>query len=449
MAAIFEELAVSAQGALQRDSESSSLSTGINAEASQASSAASTRSPQESMRRYFELARSAGKELEKLGVRGDDLGAVTRGELIRLDGLLKEEQFDRVRLVALHIAARLARATASFGAKGSPGVESSGGSGGGEPADSSSPPQAGKGAAGESTAESAKSDFDQLMDELSDLSKEHESQLEEMDRLIEQALQALKKDQQTPEAKAVADKLRRSARSLPTHGARPGGLRSEAALLRNRAEAMADALDRGDSADAIKEAQNAEQALKRARRQAEHDYSVPSEALEAVADALEAAVGFARKQAQQVGNEQLVEQSQQRQERASKERAIADALSELGKRAQAEGTPLPQGDKEAIAQAERNMRAAAESLEQGDVQRSIDLAKEAQRKLDQVAPADKPESERGGSKGEGVSDKKDEIVPDKDEVDPQAIFRQRVNEGLSKGSGRWEAIVRRYAQEIQ
>ena len=110
---------------------------------------------------------------------------------------------------------------------------------------------------------------------------------------------------------------------------------------------------------------------------------------------------------------------------------------------------LSQGDKEAIAQAERNMRAAAESLEQGDVQRSIDLAKEAQRKLDQVAPADKPESERGGSKGEGVSDKKDEIVPDKDEVDPQAIFRQRVNEGLSKGSGRWEAIVRRYAQEIQ
>lgn len=401
------------------------------------------------------LAEVGADQLALLGVLGKDLGSVAKADLARMQASRAERAWDRVERAAVHLAARLRRARPSFGAKGE-GGGATGGTPGVESGQGSGPPEPGTGAVSD-----APSEFQDLKKETDRLAQDHARELSALERWMEEARRAAAEDAGSEQASDLAERLRESVSNLPEVGALPGTARSEAALGRHQAEAMADALDARDGKLAAERGRAAKSALDRAKRLFEQGGApLGAEELEVAQKVLDDALRAAQQLTADQTNRRGRALAEEQKARAERERKLAERTEKLMRKGATGSTPLSGKSLDALDRASRLMRRSAEALEQGDVDGARTLAERAQADLERaqpggaVSPSSSQEGERpdeGEQEGEGEQSESlatDGEVPRAKEGLGQD-FRRRVQEGLRQNSGRLGDAVRRYSERLQ
>lgn len=377
-------------------------------------------------------------ELREVGSLGLDLGAVAAGDLGRIKRNLQAKEYGRAEVAALHLAERLKRATPSFGSKGGAvesGMPSSSSSGSGE---SDAPPS------------SAPSEFQELAKEVDQLAQESAEELSELEKMLRDARRAAEADfQASDELKEATEELRRALRSLPNNAAVPGSARSEAASARGHGEAMVEALDAQDLAEAVERGMDAKEAIERARKLTEKQSWVDPTSIDEAGAALDRALKEAERAKKELSARQAGQMDKSLAERAARERELSRRAEELAARGRKPDAPLPGASIEALKRAARLLEEAAKEMDAGRGEQGAERASEAQSELERALPESEAAAGRraGGSEGEGEMSR-DGSVPD-EEKDRARDFRQRVEKGLGRGSGRLSPAVRRYAEELK
>lgn len=386
-------------------------------------------------------AQDGAKQLGEVGNLGLDLSSVARGDLARIERSINTSSFGRAEVAAIHLAERLKRANPSFSSRGGAGVES-GSPQGGE--------GSGQGAAG--PASDAPEQFQELAEQVDSLAQEHAEELSALEKLIEEAARAAQADfEPDEELRNSTEALREALERLPQSGMAPDGPRAEAASARSQGEAMADAVDTGNLDEAVERGLDASEALKRAQTLAEENpgWVMPRD-LKAAQEALERVL----KQTQQAAAEMKRSSDQGAKsgldERAQRQREFSDRAKSLAEKSREPGAPLPTESTDSLERASRLLEQAAQALEQGRPQNSAELAQEAQRQLERALPepSESEEAESSEEEGEGAEMARQGGIPD-EERDRARDFRERVEKGLGRGSGRLAPAVRRYAEELK
>ena len=379
--------------------------------------------------------------LEGLGV---DLGSVTRGELRRIRRATDSKSYLHAELAARHLAARLRRPTPSFAAAGG-GVE---GGGHGAPRPPSSSP---------SRADQA---FDQLAQELGDLTREHAALLDQVDHDLENAGEAAKTEDMKREAAEHAQALRDAVRDLPASGAREGSARAAAGMARDHALAMAERIERLELDDAAESGRTARGQLDEAQRKA----LAPQSALDLLDQnelgrargAVERELAWAERQREQMKRDTAERARQKLAEAAERERSIERRLGEVSERAEQSEAALPKAALDKLGQARAAMKSAANELGSGRGEAGLTEQREAQRLLEQGgsdptneegnrASRERPTGDQRGGRGMETR----APVPGADDQHRALEFRKRVLEGLGKErGGRLDPAVRRYAEGL-
>lgn len=377
----------------------------------------------------FAVTEGAGR-LREVGELGLDIGSVAEADLGRARRLLEAGHFEGLEAVLAHLAARLHRATPSFGARGGS-VEGGAASGRGMPGDAS--------------PSRAPGDYGRLVDEFRSIARSHESALGELERLIEEATRAAEQDAaKDPATEATSEELRQALEDLPSVAHFPGSVVSEAAQARGHGESTADALDAGRLREAAEAGRRALEALERAKKLNEQAGYFSRETLEKVDAALRKALQHAQ-QAAQKAPPSLVE-------RALRERELGRAAEELGRRAAQGPAPLPESARQGLEKAAEWMKQAAEALDRGEAHRGRELSRRAQDELERAEPAAPTGDSRAAPSREDGGGEQTEAghaeVPGKSE-DPTREFRRRVERGLGREAGRFGPAVRRYVESLK
>lgn len=386
------------------------------------------------------------RQLYEVGPLGLDLGSVALSDLGRVERLVKERAFDRAEAAALHLAERLKRATPSFSSSGGgpPGVES------GSARSARGDARAGGQGEGEA-ASSAPSEFERTAEEVNQLAREGAAELSELDRLLEQAMQALKNDFETnPELQEAVKELKRALLELPEIGRGSGSASSEAAAARSQGEAMTEAIEGGELQEGVERGRDAERALERAATLMEQGFGfVDQERLQGAQDALRKTLEVANRALDTQKSVSAEMDAQSRRERAERQRGLSQQAKELAARGRRPDAALPEENIEHLERASTLLDEAARALDRGAGKTSLELAERAQDHLEQASfqAADRE------SKGDADAREGDEVamngrVPDQDE-DRARAFRERVEQGLGRGSGRLSPAVRRYAEDLK
>jgi hypothetical protein len=383
-----------------------------------------------------------------LGELGRDLGSVTTAEIRRVRRAEQGRSLLHAELAARHLAARLRRPNPSFGSasgSGGGGVES------GAPRD---------GNVDEGSPSDADQRFDELADELSELSREHRALIEQVEREIAEAENAARDEELRREAERRAQALREAVENLPRSSSVQGSGRAAAALAREHAQAMAGHLERlelGSAIESGKTSQNlASEAKQKAREpQSTQDLSDPS-ALERAERELAEQLAWA--EAAQARLARAVEESAKKglAEAAEGERSIARRAQALAEQGDSGERSLPAEALEQLQKAREAMDAAARELGESRGEPGLEQQRTAQRLLEQASSgrtsdSEKPSpSERDGEDGEdGRVLSKDGEVPRADDKVRAEEFRRRVLNGLSKDQGgRLSPAIRRYAEGL-
>jgi hypothetical protein len=379
--------------------------------------------------------------LEGLGV---DLSSVTRGELRRIRRATTQKSYLHAELAARHLAARLRRPTPSFGSTGG-GVE---GGGHGAPQPPSSP---------SSRAEQA---FEELAQELGDLTREHAALLDQVERDIEDADGAAKTEDLKQEALEHAQTLRDAVRNLPTSGAREGSARAAAGMGRDHALAMAERLERLDLSDAADSGRTARGLVDEAQKKAAEPQSAldlldPAE-LARARSALEREIAWAEQQREAMQRDAAERARNKLSEAADRERSIERRLGELSERAEQSEAALPKAELDQLGRARGAMKSAANELGAGHGEPGLSGQREAQRLLEQGGADQPPESgskpgreRRSGDQRGGRGMETKAPVPGADDQHRALEFRKRVLEGLGQErGGRLDPAIRRYAEGL-
>lgn len=386
------------------------------------------------------LAQEGAGQLLHLGILGADLGSVAQGDLDRVARAQKQQAMFQAEKAAHHLAERLRRPNPSFGASGRGGVESG-------------PPgrQAPQGEPSQSDRQ-----FDQLAQELEQLAREHASGLDGVEEALRQAEAAVDASSIKDEAQERANAVRRSVATLPEVGADPGSSRAAAALAREHARAMAQNLERLDLEKSVESAEQALQALQEAEAKAGEgtlaDWLDPEEvngARRSVSENLTWAkqeLAKMKAAAEQAAREGLSKASQ-------RERELARRAGNLAGRGKNDQTPLPEDVLNRLDRAETLMRQAAQELAEGSAEKGLSLQQDAQRLLEQSRTgktSDKGDSRKSRDSDEGGQNLRlGGEVPDPDDDNKAADFRERVLRGLGKErEGRLAPAVKRYAEEL-
>ncbi|HTV18979.1 MAG TPA: DUF4175 domain-containing protein [Polyangiaceae bacterium] len=392
--------------------------------------------------------RAGAEQLTLLGTLGNDLGSVAVADMGRVQRARDARDFFHAELAARHLADRLRRPTPSFGASGgqSGGVEAGGGSGSGEP----SP---GGGGGGEpSEAERA---FDQLARQISELTRDHASAVENVDQALSDARSGAGDESLRDDAERRAQGLREAVDGLPEPGRSPGSAEAAAALGREHARAMAynlESLRLGDAVEsgrravaALQEATNKPADDPRLAQQSEVARLAVEEQLAWVESQLEAARSAARERARSALSGP-----------AALEEELAGNAANLARRGENEKTPLPSDATELLRQADQLMRQAARELSNGDGESGLELQRQAQRLLETIdhgKTSDDGTGEDGERKGKPDGDDGRQPgfggeVPEAAEQNKAEEFRRRVLESLGDGSGRFAPAIKRYAEGL-
>jgi hypothetical protein len=395
----------------------------------------------------LDVLRPASLELAKLGDLGADLGDLSRAGTERIERSAKVDDFFHAELAAKHLAERLANPTYSIGGGGRPGVESGGGD-------------------GEGVADGEASEAHELAEkgarELEELIRDHQAELERVDKALDEATTQEERDLLKKLAKEQAKLLREAVSELPQSG--PSGSAAEkAAKARQRVESMATKLERGKVKDAIGEGKDALEQLRDAKRRADAgellgDEEIAREAVksanrvEEAIDALEGALKAVEEQARERAKEQL-------QRSGKAESKLGEKAEDLRERGEDGESAIPQEQLERLQRAADAMKRAGRALESGEVEEGLEQQREAQRLLemsrdppddpkDATAEEENPDSSERAD-GNGKDSSQEAEVPDAaDHKSPEA-FRKRVMDGLSKKHDkRHEDALRRYTEGL-
>jgi hypothetical protein len=393
---------------------------------------------------------AGAKNLLTLSALGRDLGSVSQGEIRRIRRADSAGSLSATELVARHLAARLRRPDASFSAAGSGSVES--------------------GSHGKSAQDEPPSDadrkFDELVGELERLASEHQTELERVERDLDDAEKSVDLQSLKDEAMARARALRDKAGELPQFSADANSASASAALAREHAESMAQNLSRLALREAVDSGLRAKAELADANKRAKNperaaDYIDP-EALSGAQSELERALGFAQEALAKAQQQAAEKAAPSLQESSSHERSFAERAGNLAGRGNHGEIALPQELADSLEKAEGMMREASRELGAGRGSQGLSLQRDAQRLLEQ-SNSGKSDSEGDESKDahpehsaqphgsgqNGKSMRTDADVPRPDSSKQADDFRRRVLGGLGRDSGgRLAGAVRRYAEGL-
>ncbi|HKQ71619.1 MAG TPA: DUF4175 domain-containing protein, partial [Polyangiaceae bacterium] len=175
-----------------------------------------------------------GGELRRLGTLGRDLGEIVANDLMRARRAFGTEDYFHGELALRDLAARLRHPSPSFGGGLRGGVEAGGGqSPEGDPSDG-----------GQQIARE--------QEQIDELARDHGAEVSGVEQSMNSAESNEEQAKMREEAKQHAQAVRDAVRSLPRSGGEPNSAEGAAAAAREHAEAMADALERGSAADAVK-----------------------------------------------------------------------------------------------------------------------------------------------------------------------------------------------------
>lgn len=385
-----------------------------------------------------------GAQMKRLGALGRDLGEIVDADLSRVARARGGADWLHAELAARDLAARLREPDPSFGARSARPGHARGESGGGKEQRDESDDVA--------QAEGAAQDLERL-------AQDHAGEISKTEQALQDATDDDDIQRMKEEAKKHAEAIREAARELPSVGAGSDSWTSKGAAARELAEQMAQSLEQGRPKDAVESGRGSVGSLDEARRTLQKSGWFEDRAGEdrkKVDDArgkLEAETKWAEQQLRA-----LQQRAQQRArgklaQGGRDEDKLAERARELGQRADDEGS-LPQPAVEAIQDAERAMRSAARSLEQGDADRGMEKQLEAQRHLEQAQQKlegeDNEERQNRSAQGdkEGGGSLGSVPIPPKGGKGPEE-FRRRVVRGLGQpSSGALRDAVRRYAEGL-
>lgn len=396
-----------------------------------------------------------GRSMTKLGALGRDLGEIVSMDLSRIArsrGLGEPrgpEDFPHTVLAAQDLATRLRQPDPSFGASGGRPSHAGGESGGGRGA---------SGADGDGEGSDAAQAFNEAVHDLERLASEHAGEMGKVEQSLAGGSSPDDLKALSEEAKKHADKVREAARPLPSVGGGSDSWTSKGAAAREHAEQMARALEQGNAADAVQSGRNALNALDDARRAAARDrWSRPSDpnadrTLDEARKGLEGELKWTEQKLEELRKKASERAGPELREHGDNEGKLAERARDVGRKGRDQET-LPQAALDALEDAERAAREAANALKQGDAERGLARQREAQQKLEMARDAVVGDSESGdgeGNDGDGSRTDRDHAdIPKADQHKGPEEFRKRVIKGLGQPSGgRFKDAVKRYAEGL-
>jgi hypothetical protein len=386
-----------------------------------------------------------GTSLTRLGTLGKDLGEIVGNDLKRARRARGAEDLAHTELALRDLAARLRHPSPSFSGGGRPGgIESGAGPG----------------------PDDDPSDGDRQIareqNEIEELARDHAAGVSGVEQALNNAESGEELDKLREEAKQHAQAVRNAVGNLPRSGGEPGTADSAAAAAREHAEAMADELERGSIADAVKSGHNSESALDQAQRSPADRFSFRRDVRDDAKGAngkldpevrwAERALERLREAASARAGDDLRKTSPQESKLADRARSIANEGSSGSGALPGEALDLLQGAEEA-------MRDGARALGSAEGDRALQRLKEAQRLLEMARSGGEPEegeeAERGdqGNRGDHEGNADDFAhhapIPKAEDYKGPEAFRRRVLEGLgSAADPRLKDAVKRYAEGL-
>ncbi len=384
----------------------------------------------------LEVLGRGGAQLARLSTLGSDLGDVTRSGVSRIERERGADRLPHAKLAAEDLAARLRSAESSMkGGGGGHGVESGVGDGDGM---------------GEEASEADEQAVGQG-NELDELVKRHQQELDRVEQALDKATTKEEKDALKKLAKKHAEAIREAVKDLPDQGL-PGSADELGALGKKRAASMAGDLDKGAIKEALTVGKDALEALRQAKKLGEKGKSpgdedvaeVATKAGNRVEEALEdlkKALDAAEKSAKERAKKDL-------DDAGKNEGRLAERTEALKNRGEKGDASMPQDVLDQLERAAKAMRQAEEALKEGDVETGKAKQKAAQRLLEMAKGEDAEEEGSRGSGGEKGFDQ-DTAVPGEEEHKGPEEFRKRVTDGMGKaGDARLRGAAKRYAEGL-
>ncbi|MCC6215258.1 MAG: DUF4175 domain-containing protein [Polyangiaceae bacterium] len=396
-------------------------------------------------------ARAGGGQLATLGALGADLGDVARAGLERIRRLREANDLGRTELAARHLAQRLRHAAPSFrsapSSRGGPSALPGDGAGSGAPS-------------------RADDHFDQLAREVEELTRDHAAAVAEVERALGGADDAPVPEELAREARERALAVRRATGRLPRGaGPEPSTARGAAALAREHAEALAQALERLSLEDAVQAGRDALERLTDAERRAK---ASPAGAAGVEADALREARG--RIAHELAWAERLLEERTRSAESrahdalekvAGTEAELARRSGNLSARGRSGQSGLPDDASSDLERAGEAMSDAARELRAGKGSRALERQREAQRLLERATTGETSAESPGERAAEAAARERrgdprrasgritlGGEVPGAAAEDRARELRRRAIEGLGDARGPLAPAVRRYAEGL-
>ena len=385
--------------------------------------------------------------MKRFGALGRDLGGIVDGDLSRVARATNAGDMFHAELAARDLAARLRQPDPSFG-----GAQGRAGRGGGESGGARGTP----GDEGQEPDEAQRA-FNEAAGDLERLAQDHAGEMAKVEQALNGAESEEERKALMDEAKKHADAIRDATKGLPSVGGGSDSWTSKGAAAKEHAEQMAKSLEGGNPADAVSSGRSALQALEEAKRIAARERwsrAGDPDAERKIDDTkkkLEGEVRWAEQQLEAMRRRAAERARKQLEQQGDEEDKIADRAKKLGEKGR-DKAGLPQPALEALDDAERAAREAAEALKRGDAERALDRQREAQRKLEmakqQLGESDGDDNNKGGD-DDGPPSRDHAEIPKADAHKGPEEFRKRVIKGLGQpAGGKMRDAVRRYAEGL-
>ena len=390
--------------------------------------------------------RGGARSMHRLGSLGRDIGEIIETDLLRVERATSQTDMPHAELAARDLAARLREPDPSFGSQGRSGQ------GGGESG-------GGRGTPGgeDSEPDEAQQAFNEAAKDLEQIAQDHAGEIGQVEQAMNGAQTKDEMQQMMDEARKHAEAVRNATRDMPSVGGGSDSWTSKGAAGKEHSEQMAKSLEQGNPADAVASGKNALNALDEAKRIASRDRwfgERDSESEQKIDDAkkkLEGEVKWAEQQLEALRKKAAERAGKELGEHGDAEDKLAERTGKLSDKGRDQGA-MPQAALDALDDAERAERDAAQALKQGDADKALDRQREAQRKLEMAKQAlgdPSSDGDRGGDADDGTPDLQHADIPKADQHKGPEEFRRRVIHGLGQpSSGRLKDAVKRYAEGL-
>ena len=386
-----------------------------------------------------------GGQLSRLGALGRDLGEIVGNDLKRARRARATDDWFHTELALRDLAARLRHPSPSFGGGRRGGVEAGG---------------------GQSPEEDPSEGAQQIareQEQIEELARDHNAELSGVEQTLNQAESGEELDKLREEARQHAEAVRDAVRALPRSGGEPNSAEAAAAAAREQAEAMADELEKGRLADAVKNGKRALGALEQAERAPPDRFSFRRDTREDARHSeskLDPEQKWAERALERLHQAAAARAGEDLKKTSPREGKLADRAKAIGEEGKNGAGALPGQTLDLLQGAESAMRDAARSLGAAEGDRALERLKEAQRLLemarsgeesdeDQSAEGEQGKSEKGEHDGTNGGMARKAPIPKAEDYKGPEAFRRRVLEGLGgAGDPRLKEAVKRYAEGL-